>query len=153
MLVPLLFSVSAQSAIYKCVNESSEVYYNDKPCPIKDKESQIQAVKDPVNPYIAPFYVESGASEIESKETLNKISSQPIDSDDEKISKKEQKQSGGNQVNNISAESSQLNRNVSESESRENQISNSTDESSRDKTVAASGSSLKLKIIHKEPLD
>jgi len=39
----------AQASIFKCVNEQGAVFYNDKPCPIKDKETKFRSVKDPKN--------------------------------------------------------------------------------------------------------
>jgi len=56
-LVHLIFSATAQATIYKCINAKAEVYYNDKPCPLNDKESEIKAVKDPEGGYIPPEYV------------------------------------------------------------------------------------------------
>ncbi len=38
-----------EASIFKCINNQGSVYYNDKPCPVKDKETRIHAVKDPVN--------------------------------------------------------------------------------------------------------
>ena len=37
------------ASIFKCINSKGAVYYNDKPCPARDKETRIRAVKDPVN--------------------------------------------------------------------------------------------------------
>jgi len=54
LFVPLMFVSEAQATIYKCVNTKEEVYYNDKPCPLNNEESQIKAVKDPVGGYIPP---------------------------------------------------------------------------------------------------
>ena len=56
-VVPLFMTVDAQATIYKCVNLNAEVYYNDKPCPLTDIESQIKAAKDPVGGYIPPAFV------------------------------------------------------------------------------------------------
>lgn len=46
-----------EAKIYKCVNIENKVFYNDKPCPILDKETKINAVKDPVGGYIPPALV------------------------------------------------------------------------------------------------
>ncbi len=48
----------ANAEIFKCVNPKGVVFYNDKSCPKKDKETQIKAVKDPSNGYIPPAFVE-----------------------------------------------------------------------------------------------
>lgn len=41
----------ASAEIFKCTNTAGKVYYNDKPCPINQKEKKIRASKDPVNGY------------------------------------------------------------------------------------------------------
>jgi len=48
----MLASNPVQANIFKCVNKQGSVYYNDKPCPEKDKETQLKAIKDPKNGYI-----------------------------------------------------------------------------------------------------
>lgn len=66
MFVLFLFLISfsgAQATIYKCVNTKEEVYYNDKPCPINNVESQIKAVKDPVGGYIPPEFMNQNSNE------------------------------------------------------------------------------------------
>lgn len=63
MFVPLISFSEAQAAIYKCVNNKEEVYYNDKPCPKNNKESQIKAVKDPVGGYIPPKFKDQNSDE------------------------------------------------------------------------------------------
>lgn len=57
VLIPLFFIAEAQATIYKCVKKNADVYYNDKPCPVSDKESQLKSVKDPIGGYIPPKYV------------------------------------------------------------------------------------------------
>ena len=52
VFINLLLSTSAQAQIYKCTNFEGAVYYNDKPCPIKDREKKIKATKDVVNGYV-----------------------------------------------------------------------------------------------------
>lgn len=52
MLGFMLTPYPAQATIFKCVNQQDSVYYNDKPCPKKDKETQLKAIKDPKNGYI-----------------------------------------------------------------------------------------------------
>jgi len=47
---------SAHANIFKCVNNKGAVYYNDKPCPKKDKETELKAVKDPKSRYIPTPY-------------------------------------------------------------------------------------------------
>ncbi len=53
LLIPL--KVSAE--IYKCENSKKEIFYNDKPCPVLDKETEISAIKDPKNGYVFPAFV------------------------------------------------------------------------------------------------
>ena len=48
----LMFSVQAE--IFKCTNTKGAVYYNDKPCPVVDKEKKMQSEKDVVNGYVPP---------------------------------------------------------------------------------------------------
>ena len=43
----MFITSQAQAEIFKCVNQQGEVYYNDKPCPTKDIETQIRNTKDP----------------------------------------------------------------------------------------------------------
>ena len=53
---PLLMLEEAQAQIYKCVNNQEQVFYNDKPCPMKHVEKKMKSVKDPKNGFIpAPF--------------------------------------------------------------------------------------------------
>lgn len=50
-----IFGLAPQIAfaeIFKCTNEQGAVFYNDKPCPVKDKEKKFNSVKDPKNGYI-----------------------------------------------------------------------------------------------------
>lgn len=56
LMVVFVSQVNAQ--IYKCENKSGKVFYNDKPCPVYEKETQIKAVKDPKKGYIPPAFVE-----------------------------------------------------------------------------------------------
>jgi len=53
----LLMPLKAGAEIYKCENNKKETYYNDKPCPVLDKETEISAVKDPKNGYVFPAFV------------------------------------------------------------------------------------------------
>lgn len=52
----LLIAPIAEAKIYKCVNIDNKVFYNDKPCPVLDKETEINAVKDPLGGYIPPAF-------------------------------------------------------------------------------------------------
>ena len=47
MTTSLFVVDQAQAEIFKCVNQKGAVYYNDKPCPEKDTETQIKNAKDP----------------------------------------------------------------------------------------------------------
>ncbi len=56
----VIFADKKQDAsIFKCINNKEEVYYNDKPCPVRDKETKIRAVKDPANKSLTKAYSES----------------------------------------------------------------------------------------------
>ena len=55
----IISGASNAGEIFKCTNKNSEVYYNDKPCPVNDVESKFKSVKDPTNGYIPPSFVES----------------------------------------------------------------------------------------------
>ena len=58
----LLISQQASAEIYKCVKKSSgEVFYKDKPCPVVDKETKMEAVKDPKNGYFPPKFISKEA--------------------------------------------------------------------------------------------
>ena len=91
----MLTSNPAQASIFKCVNQQGSVYYNDKPCPEKDKETQLKAIKDPKNGYIPkPFkevIEEDGAIKgvVVGKESLKKVDSK----NNQKDSKKEKQAS------------------------------------------------------------
>ena len=52
-----LTSQSVQAAIYKCENASGKTFYADKPCPVNNTETELQAVKDPINGYIPPKFI------------------------------------------------------------------------------------------------
>ena len=45
----LLFVEQASAAIFKCTSANGTVFYNDKPCPKKDSETEMRAIKDPLN--------------------------------------------------------------------------------------------------------
>lgn len=49
---------SLEAEIFKCTNLEGKVYYNDKPCPVKDNEEKIKAEKDVKNGYTPPAFVE-----------------------------------------------------------------------------------------------
>ncbi|WP_299876456.1 DUF4124 domain-containing protein [uncultured Cocleimonas sp.] len=48
----ILFTKTADAAIFKCVNEQGATFYNDKPCPKENVETKMKAVKAPKDPYI-----------------------------------------------------------------------------------------------------
>lgn len=50
-----IFVSTAEANIFKCTNEKGAVYYNDKPCPVKNKQKKIKAEKDVVNGYQPKF--------------------------------------------------------------------------------------------------
>lgn len=41
----------AHATIFKCVNGQGATYYNDKPCPKNNEETELKATKDPKNGY------------------------------------------------------------------------------------------------------
>lgn len=95
MLMPLLISVKAQATIYKCVKANSDVYYNDKPCPVADVETELSSVKDPVNGYIPPDFLE----DIDKSGSTGKtIGDRNVDESNEKLNSlsKSQVLNGGN---------------------------------------------------------
>lgn len=65
----LFFStaLNVQAAIYKCVNNEKGVYYIDKPCPVVDDETRMNAVQDPNNGYTPPPFIKD-----EEPESANK---------------------------------------------------------------------------------
>lgn len=54
----MITSYPVHANIYKCVNKKGAIYYNDKPCPKKDKEIELKAVKDPKSRYIPKHIAE-----------------------------------------------------------------------------------------------
>ena len=55
-VMPFLLAGEAQAGIFKCVNTEGQTVYLDKPCPVKDTETEMKAVKDPNNGYIPPAF-------------------------------------------------------------------------------------------------
>ncbi len=53
---PLGFMSLSHAEIFKCTNEQGKVFYNDKPCPVTDKEKKIMAEKDVENGYVPPEF-------------------------------------------------------------------------------------------------
>jgi hypothetical protein len=47
--------VSVNAEIFKCTNKKGNIYYNDKPCPIDNKEKIMQNEKDVLNGYVPKF--------------------------------------------------------------------------------------------------
>ncbi len=47
----------AQAAIFKCVNNQGATYYNDRPCPVSNKETLMRAAKNPKGGYVPPQFV------------------------------------------------------------------------------------------------
>ena len=54
----LLITEQVHAEIFKCVDASAEVFYNDRPCPVTQIERKVKAAKDPKNAYIPPAFVE-----------------------------------------------------------------------------------------------
>ena len=80
---PLLMIEKAQAQIYKCVNTQEQVFYNDKPCPVKQIEKKMKSVKDPKNGFIpAPFSPSKIADEEQNSSTKGGgIGGELLDSD------------------------------------------------------------------------
>jgi len=51
----IVMSSSTNAAIFKCVNTQGETYYNDKPCPKSNEETEIKAIKDPKGGYKSSY--------------------------------------------------------------------------------------------------
>ena len=78
----LLVTDQAQAEIFKCVNQQGAVYYNDKPCPSKDIETQIRNAKDPKGVASQPQYfsnVEVVDEKLSSKELTDLRNQQRFD--------------------------------------------------------------------------
>lgn len=54
----LLITEQVHAEIFKCVDVNAKVFYNDRPCPVKQIESKVKAVKDPENGYVPAVFVE-----------------------------------------------------------------------------------------------
>ena len=72
LIFPLLVTQQAHAKIYKCENDQSQVYYNDKPCPVADEETKMRAVKDVVNGYKPPQTIKKPHQKPK-KEILNSV--------------------------------------------------------------------------------
>lgn len=57
-LILLLGSVGVHAEIFKCEKNDGTVFYNDKPCPVAEKETKFDPIKDPKNGYV-PSYEKS----------------------------------------------------------------------------------------------
>lgn len=79
----LFVTNQAQAEIFKCVNQQGAVYYNDKPCPKKDTETQIKNTKDPkgvTTNFQASSYLQVDVDEnLTNKELSNLRSQQRFD--------------------------------------------------------------------------
>jgi len=49
LMIPaqLLLAGQVQAEIFKCVNAKGVIFYNDKPCPKDNKQTEFQNIKDP----------------------------------------------------------------------------------------------------------
>lgn len=56
--VQFMFVQAAEAEIFKCENIQGKVFYNEKPCPVNEKETELKPVKDPKNGYIPPTLIE-----------------------------------------------------------------------------------------------
>lgn len=61
----------ANADIYKCESEDGVTFYQEKPCPVKDKQTEMAAVKDPKGGYIAPDLVTGKEGENTSQTSIN----------------------------------------------------------------------------------
>ena len=57
VMTSVFINTAAHAAIFKCVNKQGATYYNDKPCPVSNKETLMRAAKDPKGGYIPPKFV------------------------------------------------------------------------------------------------
>ena len=137
LFAPLLIPIEAQASIYKCVNAKAEVYYNDKPCPLNDKESKIKAVKDPEGGYIPPKFV--------ADPVVNPSKGIVVGSSSEKKA---------NSIGNKKSESSTSNSSNSSSSSSNSSSNNdnSADSSNSDYETASSNSTTNNVNRSKEPV-
>jgi len=112
LLVPMLITQEAQAVIYKCTNAKQEVYYNDKPCPAKDDQSEFEAVKDPVNGYIPPAFTKAEVNKANSSTVKRQAKADnEIDSSNREISNSvgqnnDKQNSNGNSESSSAAENS-----------------------------------------------
>jgi len=63
LIVPNL----SHANIFKCINKKGDVYYNDKPCPVTDKETKLKNIKDPKSKYIPKPFIEKKEVDEENK--------------------------------------------------------------------------------------
>ena len=152
MLFSLLFTAEGHAKIYKCVKANNDVYYNDKPCPVSDAETQIKSEKDPVNGYIPPDFVKdknnlkSSVGVVVGEESLRNIDK--TSKDNSKSESLNDKNSGGNNV------STGNNKNPTNDSSNSVDTQSSVQSSGENVDVNNSkGKSIgKLNVIHMEPI-
>jgi hypothetical protein len=81
-----IFAENKQEAsIFKCINSKGETFYNDKPCPLKDRETLMRSVKDPLNmgkPSVPPTFVKEVEVKKIKRPTITKAQ---FDNSDEKF--------------------------------------------------------------------
>ncbi len=74
---------TAEAKIFKCVNKQGTVFYKDKPCPVYDKETEINAIKDPLNGYVPPAFVKDPVV-VKKSVVVGGVSKNQLDSSKEK---------------------------------------------------------------------
>lgn len=148
VLVPFLTGES-QAQIYKCTNSNNKIVYNDKPCPVKDKEQEFNAVKDPVNGYIPPTYVELDSNQInENGVSINNTSL--LNNSNGKSPLKKEYQNINNERKNSQGLSSGANNSNEDNESVNNNYK--VDSSANVDYIETNDSNEELKVINLEPI-
>ena len=154
VFMSLLFSAESHAAIYKCVKANSEVFYNDKPCPVADKETEFNSVKDPENGYIPPAFVEDNTQSGTTTKLKSVVVGDTTDDDDDSLSNAQALDQG-----NTNGQGAQSNSQTDSS----NDISDLANQDVLDYSLIENGQislddikidkSLKLNIVNSEPMN
>lgn len=119
VFVQSIIMTPVEAEIFKCTNKTGDVYYNDKPCPIKDDEKKIRNEKDVLNGYTPSARDERNTSTEKNINQTNvnspisgKTPKQKNTDKQHKRKKKSSQKGGGSSEGSTSAEDNDDNDNV-----------------------------------------
>lgn len=63
--------MESHAEIFKCTNKNGDIYYNDKPCPVLDKEKKMNHIEDIKNGYVPVVPSNKQIRETQKKQLTN----------------------------------------------------------------------------------